>query len=287
VAADHPIVLRLREAGRLVEVGELRADRRGGFSGLDELRDELERQTGRGIAAEALEELARRTLRKAEQRGRSDRIDPHSTARFAAEYRKLANLKDDGGGGSDPIDVELVRVAVEDRGEEDVFKLLDAVSAGRGGEALDRLRRLIHSAEDPMATRLSFFSLLADFCRQLVAVAGLMAVQGIAGGETSFHRFKDRLAPRLQAELPDGEASPVARLHPFRLHRVYLAASRCDGRELARLPARVLETELRLKGESGDADVALAHLVTALAASLGSPRRRSSPPPRSPRRKRA
>lgn len=272
VAADHPIVVRLVELDWVVEVGHVQADRRGGWSGLEELEAELQRETGRGIAPEALDELARRTLRRAQERGRSEGIDRDSTARFAAEYRKLANLKDDGSGGAEPIDVDLVRAAVEDRGEEDVWQLLDAVGAGRGGEALDRLRRLIHSAEDPVATRLSLFSLLADFCRQLVAVNGLMTVQGVAAGEGNFRRFRDRLAPRLQGDLPDGSQSPVARLHPFRLHRVYLAASRFSGEELAGLPARVLQTELRLKGESGDADVALAFLVSALAGT-GSPAR--------------
>lgn len=284
VATDHPIVRRLAEARRLLEVGEVRAERRGGWSGLEELRRELERQTGRGISSEALDELARRTLRKAEQRGRSDRIDPDSTARFAAEYRKLANLTDEGAETAGPIGADLVRAAVEDRGEEDVWQLLDAIAAGKGGEAQDRLRRLIHSAEDPTATRLSFFSLLADFCRQLVAVHGLMSVQGVAGGERNFRRFKDRLAPRLQASLPEGDSSPVAGLHPFRLHRVYLAASRFSGTDLARLPSRVLDTEMRLKGESGDPDVALAHLVSTLAAG---PASRPGPARRSSRRERA
>src|SRR6185295_7726598 len=108
-------------------------------------------------------------------------VEADSTARFAGEYRKLANLAQE---GSDRrIDRKLVEQTVEDRGEEDVWQLLDAIAAGRGGEALDRLRRLLAAAEDPLAARLSFFSLLASFCRQLVAVRGMMRVTRVPGGE--------------------------------------------------------------------------------------------------------
>jgi hypothetical protein len=57
----------------------------------------------------------------------------------------------------------------------------------------------------------------------------------------------------------------VAGLHPFRLHRVYLAASRFEAATLMRLPARVLETELRIKGESGEAEAAIYELIAELA----------------------
>lgn len=59
--------------------------------------------------------------------------------------------------------------------------------------------------------------------------------------------------------------NPIASLHPFCLHRVYLAASRLPEAMLNRLPADVLETEMALKGESAEADTALAGLVARLA----------------------
>ena len=73
------------------------------------------------------------------------------------------------------------------------------------------------------------------------------------------------MAPALQGDLPAGADNPVAGLHPFRLHRAYLAAGRFDPAQAATLPWRVLETELQLKGESGDPDTALAQLVAHLA----------------------
>ena len=131
-----------------------------------ELAAELESQTGVGIDRRALDELARRTLQTARaKRGAAAGAAADSTARFAAEYRKLAALT---AGGR--ITRRRVEEAVEDRGEEDVWKILDALGSGRGGEALRRFRRLLAAADDPLASRLSFFALLAAFCRQLTAV---------------------------------------------------------------------------------------------------------------------
>jgi hypothetical protein len=264
VAADHPLVRLLEERGAVLSVGTVEAER-GGFQGLEPVAEELERQTGVAIAADALAELARRTLRQeGEGRNRAGKgIDADSTARLAGEYRKLANLAH--GAGEKRIVRRLVEQNVEDRGEEDVWQLMDAIATGRAAEALDRLRRLLTSTEDPMAARLTFFALFAAFCRQLTAIRGMMRAARVPAGEQNFGRFRDRLAPALQGELPGGGKNPLAGLHPFRLHRAYLAASRLPEPLLARLPSDVLETELRLKGESGEADAALADLVARVA----------------------
>ena len=63
----------------------------------------------------------------------------------------------------------------------------------------------------------------------------------------------------------DGVKSPVAKLHPYRLFRVYQTASRIPPPELTDLPSRILQTELRLKGESSEPDAALTALVCDLA----------------------
>jgi DNA polymerase III delta subunit len=267
VAADHPVVKLLGEKGAVLSLGRVEADR-GSWQGLEPLIAELERQTGVGIAPDALTELARRTLRQEnDARGRSTGgVDSDSTGRLAGEYRKLANLV---GGGADGgrIDRKLVEQTVEDRGEEDVWQLLDAIAAGRGGEALNRLRRLIGSAEDPLAARLTFFSLFSSFCRQLVAIRGMMRVARVPAAEANFARFKSQYAPALQGEIPIGGKNPLAGLHPYRLHRAYLAASRLPEPFLAKLLSDLLETELQIKGESGEADVALARLVGRLSQS--------------------
>ncbi|HVT59128.1 MAG TPA: hypothetical protein VHR45_12085 [Thermoanaerobaculia bacterium] len=286
-APDHPLVRLLDERRAVSEVGEVEADR-GGWQGLELLAAELKAQTGAAIEPDALTELARRTLRQASDGwgGASSRgsADPDSTARFAAEYRKLATLAGgesqaeegrdagdwSGGRGERQIDRALVEEAVEDRGEEDVWQLLDAIAAGRGAEALDRLRRLLAAAEEPLQARLSFFGLLAAFSRQLTAIRGMMELSRVPPGEQSYNRFKTRHAPLLQAALDTGK-NPLSGLHPFRLHRAYLAASRLPRQTLARLPWDVLETELQLKGESGDAGAALFRLVVKLSAPAPAP----------------
>jgi DNA polymerase III delta subunit len=266
VAADHPVVQLLQDRGAVLSLGRVESER-GSWQGLELLATELERQTGVGIAPDALTELARRTLRQENDvRGRNTGgVDSDSTARLAGEYRKLANIVQGAAGGEgERIDRKLVEQTVEDRGEEDVWQLLDAIGAGRGGEALDRLHRLIGAAEDPLAARLTFFSLLSSFCRQLVAIRGMMRVARVPAGEANYGRFKNQHAPALQGEVPIGGKNPLAGLHPFRLHRAYLAASRLPEPLLAKLPSDLLDTELQLKGESGEADVALARLVAHL-----------------------
>ena len=260
VAADHPLVAQLRERGALIEVARLAADRQG-WGGLDALAQQLEAEVGVPVAREALQELARRTLR---QEGRGGEASAASTARFAAEYRKLAQMS-----GGAPIGRELVEAGVEDRGEEDVWQLLDAIAEGRRGDALGRLGRMIGGAADPIAARLSFFGLLAGFCRQLVAVQGVVARLGVPPGERSYPRFRDRFAGPLAAELPEGLPNPLAGVHPFRLHRAYLAVARARPEALARLPWQVLETEVALKGESDEPEAALAALLGVIATALG------------------
>ncbi|HEV3456242.1 MAG TPA: hypothetical protein VHG32_06760 [Thermoanaerobaculia bacterium] len=276
VSRDHPLARLLGERGAVAAVGEVEADR-GGWQGVDLLAAELERQTGIGISHEALAELARRTLRKPGDRPAAGRggeaagatVTADSTARLAAEYRKLANLAQAAGGGR--IERRMVEEAVEDRGEEDVWKLLDAIGAGHGGEAMDRLQRLLVAADDPAGARLGFFALLATFCRRLTAIRGMMRVARVRGGETNYNRFAANLAPALQGELPGGK-NPLAGVNPWALFRAYLAASRLPEAVAARLPWEVLETELQLKGESGEADAALAGLVIRLsAAARGGP----------------
>ena len=261
VAEKHPVVVALAARGALAKVGGVSHDRRKGWTGLGAICSELERETGARLTADAVEELARRTLRKSAKGGWGDTAaDPESSARFAAEYRKLAMLAE---GGS--IDASAVSSTVEDRGESDVWAILDAIGAGNGGEALDQVRRLLATADDVMAARLQLFALLANFCRQVTAIAGIARKQRLPSGERNYGLFKSRIAPALQGDLPGEGKNPLAGLHPFRLHRAYLAAARLPEDLLSSLPARVLQAELELKGETRSPDSALAALVTELA----------------------
>lgn len=257
VAEEHPLVARLRDRGAFLSVGTVASRRRGGWQGVDRLVDQLEDELGVGIRPDALQELIRRTLRQEGRRDSQARGD--STARFAAEYRKLAEIS-----GGATIGRDLVAENVEDRGEEDVWAILDAVGEGRTGDALDRVERMVGGAESSDRALFGFFSLLASFCRQLVAIRGLLDRLEIPAGETSYPRFKDSLAPVLSRELPEGLSNPLGRVHPFRLHRAYLAAGRLSPETAAALPWKVLEAEQALKGESGDRKAALARLLAEL-----------------------
>lgn len=260
-AGNHPLVQKLAEEGRFAAVGQVEAAKGGGWQGLDLLAAELRQETGSSITGQALEELARRTIQKRQTRGSSSDVSAESTARFAAEFRKLATMT-----GTNEIGVEMVKNVVEDRGEEDAWKTLDAIGAGHADEALQRIDRLMSAAEDPIATRLSFFALLAGFARQLTALSSLIDLHEIPRRSMPYPRFKTQLAPRLQAELEDGRPSPVAGLHPYRLYRAFSVACRVPAESVRDLPAKVLETELRLKGDSGQPEAALAELVCDLAA---------------------
>ena len=266
VAPRHPLVEDLRERGCIAEVGAVQAAKKGGWQGLDLLAAQLQSETGVAIAPTALSELARRTLQTVRTRGRggASAVSADSSARLAAEYRKLATLA-----GSQNIDLDLVESSVEDRGEEDAWLTLDAIGAGRSNDALRRIHRLLASSEDPLGERLSFFSLLASFCRQLTALSNAMERTGIERRQTNYNDFKTHLAPKLQADLPSGLKNPLGGLHPFRLYRVYGVACRMPPSVMARLPARVLETERRLKGDSDQPDAALTALVCDLTTSVG------------------
>jgi len=253
VAGDHPLVATVRESGGFVEFDRVSAGRRGGWEGLGDLSAQLEQETGVKIRPGALEELARRTLQK-EDRRKGGGVDVDSTERLAGEYRKLASLASESGA----IDKALVEQAVDDRGDEDVFKILDAIGSGNAADAIHRLDRLLAAADDKIAARLGFFSLLAGFAGHLTAVAGMARVAGVARGVTNYNRFKNDLAPRLTGERPGSGKNPLAGMHPFRLHRIYLAASRLPAELLAVLPARTLEAEIALKGGSRRPDAVLA-----------------------------
>ncbi|MEE8138407.1 MAG: hypothetical protein V3T81_05990 [Thermoanaerobaculia bacterium] len=261
VDSEHPLVQALAARQAFVEAGRVEAAKRGGWKGLELLAAELEKETGAPIRPEALTELARRTLQhKGRRGGGGGSVEGDSTERLAAEYRKLATIS-----AGQAIDLRLVERSVEDRGQEDVWKILDAIGSGSADEALQRLRRLMAASEDPTATRLAFFALLAGFGRQLAAIGGLMRDVPAPAGERNYSRFKSRIAPALQRELAGGRRNPLAGLHPYRLHRAYLTACRMSPAKLDSLPARILEAELRIKGESGQPEAVLAELVTELA----------------------
>ena len=260
VSSAHPLVEALERRGAVIDAGGLESHKGGAITGIERLADELERETGVSLGAGAAADLARRTLRSADPRSGEGGIDADSSARFAAEYRKLAALS-----GGAPIARSLVAANVEDRGEEDVWPILDAIGEGHGGAAWAKVARRLAGAEDPVRERLALFGLVAGYARQLLAVGGAVGATGAPPDERSYARFKQRIAPRLQGELDGVAVNPISKLHPFRLHRAYLAASRFAARELAAIPAKVLATERRLKGDSDDPDAALAELVIELA----------------------
>lgn len=270
VANEHPLVVALDQRDAFIQLAQVTSGRQG-WEGLGPLVAELERETGVGIESQAIEELASRTLRhRSSYPRKGDTVDAESSSRLAAEYRKLATLTVGG-----PISVDQVRDAIADRGEQDVWSILDAI--GRGGvtgasQAVSELDRFLLAASDPTAARLSFWALLASFCRQLTAISGAFAAELVSPGERNYRKFKDGIAPRLKAVLPSGGPSAVATLHPYRLHRAYLVAGRTQRERLATLPARVARTEELLKGGSSSPNTALMTFVAELAGAVDSDR---------------
>jgi hypothetical protein len=261
-AAAHPVVKTLKDRGALADAGKVTSSSKGEWLGLEALTAELARETGAEMARDAVAELARRTLRQSGS-WKDKKVDAESTARFAAEYRKLASLA----GGSAIIRKQVIET-VEDRGEEDVWQILDALGKGRGSDALARYQRLLASADDAMGARLAFFGLLAGFCRQISAISGVARIRNVPAGVQNYQQFQSRWVAKLKDGLPDAD-NPLSGLHPYRLHRAYLAASAFDRDQIAKLPWRVLETEMRIKGESSEPDVAISELMTHVATSIG------------------
>lgn len=259
-AREHPVRQGLERRGAVAVLDQVAAGQRGQWQGLEPLLAELTRETGVAADRDAAAELARRTLRQTGGFG-NRQVDAESTSRFGAEYRKLASQA---AGGR--ITRRLVEQSVEDRGEQDVWQILDALGQGRGGDALAQLRRYLAAADDVLGARLAFFGVLARFCRQLVAVAGLVKVHQVPAGERNYQRFKDRWAPVLQGELPGGAASPLAGVHPYQVFRAYQTVAPLKPETLGRLPWWVLETEQRIKGDASDADAALTELMARLVA---------------------
>ncbi|MEO7793534.1 MAG: hypothetical protein ABIV06_02085 [Thermoanaerobaculia bacterium] len=259
VAEEHPVLEALTRRRAVAFAGEITAGK-GGFAGLQALASELERETGAEIDRAALAALAKRTLRFEEGFGDGREVDADSMARFSGEYRKLAALS-----GGAKIHAALVEKSIEDRGQEDSFQILDAIGEGRAAEALAKLQRYLGSAEDPLAARLMFFGSLAAFCRRIVAVRGLCAALRVPNGERNYGRFSTQWVPKLQGGVPGLARNPVAGMKPFPLFKAYTAAGRIPAATIDTLPARLLETERRIKGDSGEPDAALAALVLAIA----------------------
>ncbi len=257
VAEDHPLVEQLEQRDAVIRVGEISADRSGAWAGVDKLARTLAQETGVEVEPAALRALAERTLKR-RARDRTGAVDEASAERFAAEYRKLAGLAEG------MIGRELVEGNVADRGDQDVFQILDAVGQGDVRTALQRYTRYQDAAEDPIASRLGFLSQLATFCRHLLWVDVRLQETGIERG-VAYPQFKQRLASKLAAKDGVGE---LAGIHAFRLHKAYLAAGRLRPGQAARLPAKVLLAEQRIKGESRSPDLALEVLVAEVCAAL-------------------
>lgn len=264
VDRDHPIVRRLGEREAAFAFDTLGLDRKGNPTGLDPIVAELARETGVSIDRAAAAELARRTLRT-EGWGAGE-VDEASAARFAAEYRKIAAGMPE---GSRRIDRAAVAEMVTDRGEEDVWKIISAIEERSPGEGLALMRRYFDGAKDRQGERFRFLSVLAGRCEQLIAVHGIAMAHRLPQ-QQHFNGFKARVLPKLMAEWPGAVRKPA----PYGLFRIYQAAMARRSpeavAEVAELPWRVLETEMRLRGGSADGDTALEALVLAMAGSGGS-----------------
>ena len=257
---EHPIVRRLFASGAAFEVGTLGFDRSGRVLGLEPVIAELQRTTGVRIDHGAAQELARRTLRKEGAWGPSD-AEASSVARLSAEYLKLA---DGVRGRSNRIERSDVDEMVTDRGQEDMWEILDAIGEKGPAMALKQFRRFLDTAPDRDGALFPFFGALGGFCQHMTAIHGALARAQVPA-VYNFNAFKSRVLPKLKADLPQS----VAKVTPFRLFRAYQAARLRQGpeadRAMAELPWRVLETDVRLRGGSRDRVAAVESLVVTIA----------------------
>ncbi len=168
-------------------------------------------------------------------RGRGS-VDADSTARFSAEYRKLASLV-----RRREASTSLDR-ARQRRGSRRGGGLADPRRArrrARRDEALAKIRRRVAGAEDPLAERLY---VLRPPLR--IRAAGRWPwrersrQRALGAARASFETFKNRVAPALQKALTEAGLGALAKLHPFRLHKAYLAAARFPAERLSHASRR-------------------------------------------------
>jgi hypothetical protein len=196
------------------------------------------------------------------------KIDPEAVARlrartdsqpalFASELDKLLDWAGDGG----QIRAADVGEQVADESSEDVYAFFEALGRRDASEALPRLERLFsgreiragkgsYDSEDGGWPQI-FLGMLTGEIRRMLLVRLLLAEPGAPRLDSSFDRYKDRVAPYLDEPIPPFGKSPFGgRASGYPFYKAASRASRFTAPELARALARAADVDVKLKSSA-------------------------------------
>ncbi len=195
------------------------------------------------------------------------RIDPEAIARlrartksqpalFASELDKLLDWAGEGG----QIRAADVGDQVVDESFEDVFAFFEALGRRDAGETLARLERLFSMRERRAGKRSFdpdeegwpqiFLGMLTSEIRRMLLVRSLLEEPGAPRLDSSFDRYKDRVAPYLDEPLPPFGSPFGGRADGYPLFKAAERSLRFTAPELARALARAAEIDVKLKNSA-------------------------------------
>ena len=208
--------------------------------------------------------LGRLAMSRAKQQ--DVRIDPEAIARlrartnsqpalFASELDKLLDWAGEGG----QIRAADVGEQVVDESSEDVYAFFEALGRRDAGETLGRLERLFSGREIRAGKRSFeledgfpqiFLGMLTDEIRRMLLVRSLLAEPGAPRLDSSFDRYKDRVAPYLDEPLPPFGSPFGGKADGYALFKAAERSSRFTVPELAKALARAADVDVKLKSSA-------------------------------------
>ncbi len=210
------------------------------------------------------------------------RIDPEAIARlrartksqpalFASELDKLLDWAGEGG----QIRAADVGDQVVDESFEDVFAFFEALGRRDAGETLARLERLFSKRERRAGKRSFdpdeegwpqiFLGMLTSEIRRMLLVRSLLAEPGAPRLDSSFDRYKDRVAPYLDEPLPPFGSPFGGRADGYALFKAAERSSRFTAPELARALARAADVDVKLKTSAPPLETFTAYVGSVIA----------------------
>lgn len=177
-------------------------------------------------------------------------------ALFSSELDKLLDWAGEGG----KIRAADVGEQVVDESSEDVYAFFEALGRRDAGETLARLERLFSGREIRAGNRSFeledgfpqiFLGMLTDELRRMLLVRSLLAEPGAPRIDSSFDRYKERVAPYLDEPLsPFGKSPFGGRASGYPLFKAAARSSRFTALELARALARAAEVDVKMKSSA-------------------------------------
>jgi len=229
VDARKRVFKRVREIGVVVDLSSAR-ERSGALSkdSVDDMVRQLVRATGKRLAPEAGELIARRAGADA--------------AMLASELEKLCLYV----GERPVIAPDDVRMVFRDMAESWIFDFTSALAARQLGRALPLLRGLIEQGEPP----LRLLAMIAREARLLLLARECLdaSLRGTWRADVSFNTFQSRIVPLIDEET----RSAFGNAHPFVLYRRFQDAARISARRLRDALLQLCDLDMRFKSSRGD-----------------------------------